>query len=144
MATEVYSASDITCNFGGIAIDRTALGPEKFLTITQNEKAFKHRKGIGGRSCRSEQKDPSYTIKVNIAQTSEFHTLLSAFHNLDKNTPGGTGIVPFYIADRNGNHKFASTEAYIDGDPEITYAAEEGDLEWTIIAGSAMHLVGGH
>lgn len=144
MATEVYCAADYTCNFGGIAIDRTALGPEKFITITQNEKAFKHRKGIGGRSCRSEQKDPSYTVKVNIAQTSDFNDQLSAFHNADKLAPGGVGIVPFYIADRNGNHKFASTEAYIDGDPEVTVAAEEGDVEWTIIVGSAIHFVGGH
>lgn len=139
-----YSASDVTFNFGGILVDRGDLGPEKFVTVTQNEKTFKLRKGIGGRSCRSEQKDPSYTIKVNIPQTSPAHTLLSAFHNLDKVTPGGTGIVPCYIADRNGNHKFATVEAFIDGDPEVAYGAEEGDLEWTIIAGSAKQLVGGH
>ena len=144
MATEVYCAANVTCNFGGIAIDRSALGPEKFITITQNEKTYKHRKGIGGRSCRSEQKDPSYTIKINIAQTSEYNGLLSAFHNVDKLAPGGAGIVPFYIADRDGNFKFASTEAYIDGDPEVSFNAEEGDLEWTIIAGSAKHFVGGH
>ena len=144
MTTEVYSASDVTFNFAGIAVDRTSLGPDKFVTITQNEKAFKHRKGIGGHSCRSEQKDPSYTIKVLIAQTAPEHDLLSALHNLDKATPGGTGILPLYIADRNGNHKFASIEAYIDGDPEVVYGAEEGDLEWTLIAGSALQFVGGH
>ena len=144
MTVQVYSCSDVTVNFGGILIDRADMGPETLVTITQDQKAFKPRKGIGGRTCRSEQKDPSYTVKVNIPQTSAVHDLLSALHNLDKATPGGTGIVPLYIADRNGNAKFVSTEAFIDGDPEQKYGDEEGDWEWTIIAATAENFVAGH
>jgi hypothetical protein len=144
MATQVFSASGYTCNFGGILVDRGELGPDKFITITQNEPAFKLRKGIGGRSTRSEQKNPSYTLKINLPQTSQVHTQLSTLHNLDKNADGGVGILPLYIADRNGNHKFVSTEAFIEGDPEVSVGAEEGDLEWTIIVCSAEQLVGGH
>jgi hypothetical protein len=144
MATAVYSAAGYTLNFGGILVDRGELGSGKFITITQNEPAFKIKKGIGGRTTRSEQKNPSYTVKVNLDQTSKVNDLFSAVHNLDKNTDGGVGILPLYIADRNGNHKFVSAEAFIEGDPEVSVDAEVGDLEWTIIVCSAEQFVGGH
>ena len=144
MAVQVYSCSEVKLNIGGIPVDRSAMGPETFITITQNEKAYKGRKGIGGRTCRSEQKDPSYTVKVNIPQTDPAHTLLSALHNLDKATSGGAGIVPLFVIDSLGNAKFVTTEAWIDGDPEQKYGAEEGDWEWTLYCATAKNLVGGH
>jgi hypothetical protein len=141
---QTYGAAEFTCNLGGIEIDQSALGPDDFLKLTQNTKAFKLRSGIGGGKTRSQTKHPDYTLTIKIRQTDPTNTLLSALHNLDKLTSGGSGIVPCYVKDRLGNLAIIETEAFIDGDPEFTAGAEEGDLEWTVILPSPNVLMGGH
>jgi len=141
---QVYSAAEFTCNLGGIEIDQSALGPDDFLKLTQNDKAYKLRSGIGGGKTRSQTKKPSYTLTIKVRQTDPVNTSLSFLHNLDKQTPGGAGIVPLYVKDRLGNLAVVETEAFIDGDPEMTAGAEEGDLEWSVILPSPDVVMGGH
>ncbi len=139
---EVYSAAEFTCNLGGIEIDAGALGPDNFLTLTQNSPAFKLREGVGGGKTRSQTKSPSYTLKIKVRQTAPVNTKLSVLHILDKNT--NAGIVPLYIKDRLGTYAVTEAEAFIEGDPEHVAGAEEGDLEWTVILPAPTVLMGGH
>lgn len=141
---QTFCAAEWTVNLGGIEIDQGALGPDDFLKLTQTDKAFKLRSGIGGGKTRSQTKKPSYTLVIKVRQTDPVNSSLSFLHNLDKKTPGGAGIVPLYVKDRLGNCAVVETEAFIDGDPEVTVGAEEGDLEWTVILPSPDVFVGGH
>ena len=144
MALQNYSAAEFTCNLGGIEIDQGARGPDDFLKLTQTTKAYKLRSGIGGGKTRSQTKLPDYELVITIRQTDPINSALSALHNLDKVTPGGAGIVPLYIKDRLGNLAVVETEAFIDGDPDFTANAEEGDLEWHVILPSPIVFIGGH
>lgn len=139
---EVYSAASHTCNLGGIEVDQGALGPDDFLTLTQNAPAFKLREGVGGGKTRSQTLSPSYTLKIKVRQTAPINSKLSALHNLDKQT--NAGVVPLYIADRDGNFAVVETEAFIEGDPEFKAGAEEGDLEWSVILPNPTVFMGGH
>jgi hypothetical protein len=141
---QVWSAAEHTVNLGGIEIDQSALGPDNFLTLTQNSPTYKLREGIGGGKTRSETKSPSFTLKIKIRQTDPVNSKLSALHELDKLTSGGAGVVPLYVADRLGNMKLAEAEAFIEGYPETGVAAEEGDLEWVIILPAPTVFLGGH
>ena len=144
MTTQVWSAADVTVNLGGIEIDEDAIGPDDFVTIEQVAPDFKLRKGIGGGATRSQTKKPAKKITVKVRQCAAVNTALSALLNLDRITPGGAGIVPIYVKDRNGNFVFEDTEAFIEGDPTWKASAEEGDIEWVIYASSPNQLTGGH
>ncbi len=144
MTMQVYSAAEFTCTIGAIKIDQGALGPDDAYKLTQNTKAYKLRSGVGGGKTRSQTLNPDYILTVKVRQTDPVNSALSALHNLDKVTPGGSGIVPVYLADRLGNLAVVETEAFIDGDPEMTAGAEEGDLEWTVVLPSPKVFMGGH
>jgi hypothetical protein len=138
----VWSAAEHTVNIGGIEVDMGALGPDNFLTLTQNAPTFTLREGVGGGKTRSERKSPSFTLAVKVRQTDPVNSRLSALHELDK--ASGSGIVTLYVSDRLGNLKMVEAEAFIEGYPEVSVAAEEGDLEWNVILPAPTVFVGGH
>jgi hypothetical protein len=144
MTLQVWSAADVSVNFGGIEIDEDQIGPDDFVTVEQLAPDFKLRKGIGGGATRSQMKHPAKKVTVKVRQCGSVNSDLSAVLNLDRTVPGGAGIVPFAIKDRNGNFVLADLEAFIEGDPNWKAAAEESDVEWVIYCASPDQFTGGH
>jgi hypothetical protein len=144
MTMQVWSAADISVNFGGLEIDEDQIGPDDFLTVEQLAPDFKLRKGIGGGATRSQLKHPAKKVTIKVRQCGDINSKLSAVLNLDRVTPGGAGVVPFSAKDRNGNFVLVDTEAFIEGDPAWKAAAEETDVEWVIYLTSPDQFTGGH
>jgi len=144
MTMQVWSAADVSVNFGGIEIDEDQIGPDDFVTVEQLTPDFKLRKGIGGGATRSQMKRPAKKVTVKVRQCGDVNSQLSAVLNLDRKVPGGAGVVPIAIKDRNGNFLLVDTEAFIEGDPAWKAAAEESDVEWVIYCAGPDQLTGGH
>ena len=144
MTMQVWSAADVSVNFGGIEIDEDQIGPDDFVTIEQVAPDFKLRKGIGGGATRSQMKRPAKKATIKVRQCGDANSKLAAVLNLDRITPGGAGVVPLFVKDRNGNFLLADNEAFIEGDPAWKAAAEESDVEWVVYCASPDQFTGGH
>ena len=144
MTTQVWSAADHSLNFAGIEMDADAIGPDSFFEVEQIAPDYKLRMGIGGGATRSQIKKPAVKVTVHLRQCASVNTLLSAFLNLDRVTPGGIGIAPLAAKDLNGNYVLEDTEAFIEGAPPWKVGAEEGDVDWVIICCGPNQLTGGH
>jgi hypothetical protein len=140
----VYSASAITVLAGGIEIDQDNIGTEDFVTEEPQVKAFTVRVGLGGGITYSENKGLWSKVTVKVRQCASVNDKLAALFNLDTRTPGGSGIIPFYLKDRNGNYKFACLQARLESDPGWTAGAEEKDLDWVFLCPTPEKFAGGH
>jgi len=142
--TQVWSGAEISINFAGIDIDADALPEDDALEIEQLEPDFTLKKGLGGGSTRSKVVTPARKATLRLRQCAAVNTTLSVLLNLDRTTPGGSGIAPLLVKDRNGNFKFVATQAFIEGDPKWVVKKEEDVVEWVIMIADAVTLVGGH
>lgn len=140
---EVYDAGAVSVIVGGIPIDREAFGQGDAVKIAPSGPTYKIRKGIGGGASRA-RLYPHTEITLLIRQTSTGNDALSAILTADKAVSGGVGIIPVVIKDRNGKHTLVETQGFIEGEPEVAYGEEEGDLEWKIICPDPTQFVGGH
>lgn len=140
---EVYDASAVTVSVAGLTVERAALGQGDAIKTALSGPVYKVRKGIGGGASRARM-FPHGIVTLKIRQTSDYNSKLSAVLALDMATTGGAGVVPVIIKDRNGTHTFLEVEAFIEGQPEVVYGEEEGDVEWVIICPDPTQFVGGH
>lgn len=140
----VWAGHEVSINFAGIDIDEDALPEDDALEIEQVEPDFKAKKGMGGGTTRSQIKNPLRKVTLRLRQCASVNTTLSALLNIDRITPGGSGIAPLIVKDRNGNFKFLDTQSFIEGDPKWAVKKEEDVIEWTIWSTNVTALIGGH
>lgn len=145
MPTKVYSANEVSVIFSGIPID-SGRGDDEFVAITQPEDTFTEKAGVDGEVTRSENRGASKIrrITLTLMRTSRGNAALSVIHNLDLKTPGGAGIAPLMIRDRQGASLFVAAEAWIVKFPDDVYAKEAGTVQWVIAAASPEQVIGGN
>lgn len=140
----VWSAADVTVDAGGIEIDQDNIGTEDFVTEEPQVKAFSLRMGLGGGVTYSQNKGLWSKVTVKVRQCASINDKLAALFALDVRTPGGSGIIPLYIKDRNGNYKFFCAQARLESDPGWTAGGEEKDLDWVFLCPNPEKFAGGH
>ena len=140
---KVYSAAEITVNVGGLSID-SGRGDDEFCEISKAEDTFTYKAGVDGEGTRSESKNSLHKVKLTLMKTSAGNAILSAIHNGDIAVPGGAGIVPILIRDRQGTSLFTSAEAWITKIPDTKYAKEAGTVEWMFDVHNPTSFVGGN
>lgn len=143
MALKVYSAAEITFTFSGIPID-SGRGDDEFCRIAKAEQTFTYKAGVDGEGTRSESKNAYYQVTLTLMQTSKGNAILSAIYNGDIAIPGGSGIAPILVRDRQGLSNFAAAEAWIESDPEHTYAKEAGTVAWVFGVHKPINFNGGN
>jgi len=144
MASATWSAADVTVIAGTIEVDQDNIGQDDFVTVEPQVKAFTVKVGLGGGSTFAKNQGRWSKVTVKVRQCAAVNNKLAALFNLDFRTPGGAGIVPFSVKDRNGNIVFACIGARLEDQPPWKAGAEEGDLDWVFLCPTPEDFVGGH
>lgn len=143
MAVKVYSQDEVSVNIAGNPIDG-GRGDDEFISITQNEDDFTAKSGVDGEVTRSRNKNRITRIVLTLQATSASNDILSAIHNLDLKTDGGSGIFPIQVRDRAGTQVFIAPEAWIVKAPDLKFAKESGQTPWLIDCAEPERFDGGH
>jgi|WetSurMetagenome_2_1015567.scaffolds.fasta_scaffold23242_2 hypothetical protein len=143
MSMKEYDSNEVDVIVAGIPI-ASGRGKGEFLKIAANTNAFTHVKGVDGQGSRARTHDDSALATITVMQTSDSNALLSALYTLDTNAPGGAGVGPFLVKDKQGTSIFAAAECWIEKIPEVTYAGEVGERQWPIRIDSLKPFVGGN
>lgn len=131
MSLKIYDANQITLSFMGIPID-SGYADGEFCSIEQMEQDFTVVVGTDGEVARCATNNACATIKLKLMQTSAGNALLSVLNNLDKVTPGGAGVGPLLIRDRQGTSVFAAAKCWIAKPPDVSFDREVKEREWML------------
>lgn len=138
-----YSANEISFILGGITVD-SGRGDDEFISISHPEEGFTYKKGVDGEGTRSAMTGDMALVTLTVMRTSEANAKLSALYILDKKTPGGAGVVPIMIRDRQGLSLFAGLSAWITKLPDDNYKKEADTIQWQIAVDNPEHFLGGN
>ncbi|MCG8433490.1 MAG: DUF3277 family protein [Gammaproteobacteria bacterium] len=137
---KVYDPSEVSITLGTITVEGYADGT--FVTVEDDEDAYSMQVGSDGESTRSKSNNRGATITLTTLQGSSSNDLLSALHNLDRNSSGGAGIRPLLIKDNNGTHLYTAETAWVQKRPGSEFAREATGREWTIRTNNLVSLDG--
>lgn len=140
---KVYSAAEVTCIFASIPIDG-GRGDDEFVSIAKAEETFTYKAGVDGEGTRSESKNNYHTVTITLMRTSAANALLCAIYLGDVTIPGGAGIAPILVRDRQGLSVFAAAEAWITKLPDNVYAKEANTIAWVIGVHDPKNFIGGN
>lgn len=140
MSAKVYNPKEVVIVFGPIIV--TGFADGTFLSVDFNEDAYSLQVGTDGEGTRSRTNNESATVTFTTMQSSDTNDLLSALHQVDKNTPGGDGIVPLLIKDLQGSSLYAAETAWIKKAPTSEFGREAGPREWTIETDKLVAFIG--
>lgn len=143
MPLKVFSANEISFSFSAVPID-SGRGDDEFCSIDKAEDSFTYKAGVDGEGTRSENKNSLHVVLLTVMQTSRANAILSALHNGDLLIPGGSGVAPILIRDRQGASVFAAAEAWIVKMPTSAYAKEAGTRQWMFHCHSPVWVEGGN
>jgi hypothetical protein len=140
---KVYSAAEVTCIFAGLPID-SGRGDDEFVSIKKAEDTFTVKVGVDGELTRSESKNNYHTVDITVMRTSRANALLCAIYTGDVSIPGGAGIAPILVRDRQGLSVFSSAEAWITKLPDNAYAKEANTITWVLGVNNPINFIGGN
>ena len=126
----VYDSDQVFCSVAGVPISGFADG--EWLRIERETAKFDDVVGTDGEVTRSKTNDDRATITVRLMQSSPTNDLLSAIHLSDANTPGGVGVGPFLLIDRQGTTLVNAEKCWISKEPNISLDRTATEREWTI------------
>lgn len=125
MAQRNYSIDQVHVSFNGALISKGLMSVE----IANEGDAFTDIVGSGGEVARVRTVDFRATVTVTLMGTSPDNLILSAFHEVDRRAPNGTGVGILYI--EQGNDKYIAEKAWISRAPDRSFAADAiGDAAW--------------
>lgn len=90
-------------------------------------------KGLDGLITRSKVMAKVASFTIHIQNTSSSNDVLTGLHVVDINAPGGAGVVPVALRDKNGATAIASPTGWVEGFPKLTLADKATDTPWKIV-----------
>lgn len=129
MATKIYNADEVSMVFGALPI-AGGLNDGEFCKIEMVSDAFEDVAGTDGEVTRTKTNDRRATVTLTLMQTSDWNKALSLLHEADKNTAGGTGVLPLLIKDNNGIGIWTAKDAWIVKAPDLTFDRTATSREW--------------
>lgn len=120
-----YAPDEVALTFGGYIVE----GWDS-IVVKRNSPAFEIKRGIRGKNTRTRNRDTSATVTLTCPQTSEVNKILTDLVTQDELT--GNGRLSLSLIDGSGWEVFSSSEAFVDGLPDRSYDADEGDRVWVM------------
>lgn len=138
---KVYDSDQYSASLAGIAFEGFADG--EWLRIERDNNAFDDVVGTDGEVTRSKTNDDRATITLRLMQTSSTNSLLSAFYNADKLTPGGVGVGPFLLRDQQGTTLISAEKCWIAKEPDVSMDRTATEREWVFRCSKLISFHGG-
>jgi len=139
---KIYDPSEVDVLIGMVPI--SGFAEDEFISIAVDEDSFTTVTGVDGETTRSKAMNRNATVSVKLMQSSQANAYLSALHLLDLVTPGGAGIVPVLIKDKQGTSLFECATSFIVKFPDQPYAKAAGPREWSVKCVGALMFLGGN
>jgi Protein of unknown function (DUF3277) len=143
MTVKVYDANQVSMIFMGIPIT-SGYEDGEFLTIEQTMADFEVVTGTDGSVTRYRTNNRHATIKVKLMQSSSGNAALSVINTLDISTPGGAGIGPMLIRDRQGTSIYTASKCWVAKPPDVKFDRKPVAREWILECADLVRLDGGN
>lgn len=140
---KVYDASEVDIIFAGIPI-KSGFAEGEFCRVERMEEGFIEVVGTDGEVTRSKTNNRMGKVTVRLMQSSSSNAALSAIHNADLYTPGGSGIGPILVKDKQGTSLHSGAKAWIVKHPDSSYDKSAKEREWEIHVADMFSNVGGN
>lgn len=142
MATlATYSPEDVIVLIAGI-VELNGFVDGTFISIEKDIPFFTKKESADGKMSRVFRPSTSYTVKLNLANTSASNDVLSVLSTADQLTQ--MAKFPMIIKDLNGSSLFFSTSCWIQSSPSIDFDTNISTRQWTIVAHGASMFTGGN
>ncbi len=129
---KTYDPKKVVVQFGNRQI--TGFSEDNMITIRPNGEGVQTYVGADGEVQRSLDPNSTYTVEINLANTSKSNDYLSNMYNADRAT--GKGVLPLLVKDMSGTLLFFAPEAWVANTPEGGRGRRINELTWTISTGS--------
>lgn len=116
---------------------------DKMSSFEPQGETFTLVKGVDGQFTRTFNPGQWARWTISLMSSSKSNDFLSALHNADLLVPGGSGVVPCAINDRNGAGFMAAAECYVEKFPTLSLGNKAEPREWGIIVVNYKLFVGG-
>jgi hypothetical protein len=126
---KIYKATEVTLIAVGVLID-SGFADGEFCKLEMADEAFKTYVCTDGEIVFSDTNNLLAKLTVMLSQSSDSNSRLSAIHELDKRTPGGKGVAPWMLRDRQGTSIYQGRFSRITKAPDVSFAREVQPREW--------------
>jgi Protein of unknown function (DUF3277) len=126
----IYDSKRVVLMLFGFLVD-SGYGDGDFIKLVQTSDDFGMKTGTDGQTTRFKTNDFSATMTVILAQRSTANAKLAAIRTLGQFGTNGSDVGPFLIKDLEGT-LIASGSCWIQKPPDIVFAREPTDREWTL------------
>lgn len=125
-----YDPNEISITFAGAPI--AGFGEGTAVRLSNITPGFSSKAGVGGMVVRSKSHDRRGKIEFMLMSSSSSNTILSAIHNLDLETPNGSGVGVLFIRDRQGATIYEANKCWIVKAPDAEINADESVRTWEL------------
>ena len=125
----VYDPTRVIVTFGFLPL--VSVAPGRFVTVRRDVPVWSKIHGTNGELKRIRSRPKSGTVEVVLKGTSPTNRALGILAKIDEEN--GNLFAPLAITDALNGGFFLSTEAYLEGYPEMSYGQQEGDITWRFI-----------
>lgn len=141
MGIKHWNPDQVDVIFGGIPL--SGFSEDSIIKLTESNDRFVLTAGVAGDLTRS--KDPATVgiLTIELMLSSKSNDVLSAMHQADILAPGGAGVVPSAVNDRNGTGLFVAPESWIVKFPDWELAKKVGKVSWSIQVVNYTLFIGG-
>lgn len=129
MTIQTYSPSEVSLHLA-ILYEVTDFAPDSLVSITKDRNFYETSKGAVGGVERTQLADETYTLEINLSQTSPSNSVLNALALLDK--ASGRGVFPIFCKDSSGNSLFLASSCWVESPAVASYTGNIETRTWTI------------
>jgi hypothetical protein len=141
-----HDSKEISLSVAGIPInDGRGEAGGIFCKLTPVGPAFGSMKDLNGNYSRYATHEKGYLVSVFLLSTSESNAFLSALYTADVNIPGGAGVGPFLMKDRqSAGTMYAGESCWIEQMPEHEVGEKPVLLEWKLFVDMNVAFISGN
>lgn len=129
MTIRTYDPSQVDVLIA-VAYEVTGFAEGSLVNLSKNSDNFSTSVGARGNSQRLHITDKTYSLEINLAQTSPSNALLNALSSVDNISR--RGIFPVFIKDSSGQSLFLAQSCWISQTPDASYSSSIETRSWVI------------
>ena len=122
----VYDPTRVSVIWGALAIKGYA--PGRFITMRRDDPVWTTVVGTNGEFKRTRQRNKSGTVELTLRSTHAVNRALGILLKADESS--GLMIAPLVIIESLNGALVATTDAWLERYPEMSYGTDEGDTVW--------------
>jgi hypothetical protein len=139
--SKFWDPDQVDCILGGFAM--SGFADNSMIEFEEEGDRFSEVDGIDGGLTRSKKIVRKGTLTVHLANTSKSNDVLTAIHTTDINAPGGAGVIPGLIRDKNGSTLYALPECWVMGFPKDEFTDKASERAWKVRCVNYIPFLGG-